>query len=284
MSTSLESASIRLTNAERNALNIQLERDGYVILPQKLPDDLIADVLDAIDRISAQIRAADPATSSIKQQNCVDLDLAFLRLVMYEPALQLTYDAFGPMFHLNQSNFVSRVKEAEDLSNFVTSSPWHADGPRPNLFPAVNGAMGLHYLKFGYFLTDLTHGTGGSLQIVRGSHTHLELDGKGKDFNIEDYADDFVQIDCEAGTVVAFHQAQWHAAPPNLSDIERKNVYVSYCPTWMRPVDREFPTEEQIAGLTPEERWILGEPRRAQRWWIPNKDDLNRMSRFKRDV
>ncbi len=283
MSTSLEATSTRLTNIERDSLNAQLERDGYVILPQKLPDDLMADVLEAIDRISAQIRAADPATTSIKQQNCVDLDPAFLRLVMYEPALQLTYDAFGAMFHLNQSNFVSRVKEAEDLSNFVTSSPWHADGPRPNLFPAVNGAMGLHYLKFGYFLTDLTHGTGGSLQIVRGSHTHLELDGKGKNFNIEDYADDFVQIDCEAGTVVAFHQAQWHAAPPNLSDIERKNVYVSYCPTWMRPVDREFPTEEQIAGLTPEERWILGEPRPAQRWWIPNKDDLNRMSRFKRD-
>lgn len=283
MSSSLESTSIRLTNAERDALNAQLERDGYVILPQKLPDDLMSALLEAIDRLSAQIRAAQPSTTSIKQQNCVDLDPAFLRLVMYEPALQLTYDAFGPMFHLNQSNFVSRVKEAEDLSNFVTSSPWHADGPRPNLFPAVNGGMGLHYLKFGYFLTDLTHGTGGSLQVVRGSHTHLELDGKGKHFKIEDYADDFVQIDCEAGTVVAFHQAQWHAAPPNLSDIERKNVYVSYCPTWMRPVDREFPSEEQLVGLTPEERWILGEPRPAQRWWIPNKDDLQRMARFKRD-
>lgn len=284
MSTSLESTSTRFTNAERDVLNTQLECDGYVVLPQKLPDDLMNDVLNAIDRISAQIRADQTGTSSIKQQNCVDLDPAFLRLVMYEPALQLTYDAFGPMFHLNQSNFVSRVKEAEDLSNFVTSSPWHADGPRPNLFPAVNGGMGLHYLKFGYFLTDLTHGTGGSLQIVRGSHKRLELDGKGKDFRIEDYAGDFVQIDCEAGTVVAFHQAQWHAAPPNLSDIERKNVYVSYCPTWMRPVDREFPTDEQLIGLSPEERWILGEPRPAQRWWIPNKDDSNRMSRFKRDA
>ena len=46
---------------------------------------------------------------------------------------------------------------------------------------------------------------------------------------------------CEPGTVVVFHQAQWHAAPPNLSDAVRHNVYISYCPTWMRP-PRKVPT------------------------------------------
>ncbi len=278
-----EHQSIRLTNAERDDLMTAIDQDGYVVLPHKLPTGLMNNVLAAIDRITAETRAAKPGTQSVKRQNCVDLDPAFRHLVMYQPALQMAYDAFGPMFHLNQSNFVSRVKEAVDLKDFAVSAPWHADGPRPKLFPQVNGAMGLHYLKFGYFLTDLTHGTGGSLQVVRGSHKRLELDGKGKDFNIEDYADDVVQIDCESGSIVAFHQAQWHAAPPNMSDIERKNVYVSYCPTWMRPVDRDFPSEEQLSGLNPEECWILGEPRPALRWWLPSGDDNQRMGRYTRD-
>ncbi|MEM7032897.1 MAG: phytanoyl-CoA dioxygenase family protein [Chloroflexota bacterium] len=271
-----------LTNQQRDALMAQIERDGYAILPYKLPADVIDQALAAIDRISAEIRADNPGQRSVKMQNCVDTDPAFRRLMMYTPALQMAYDVFGPMFHLNQSNFVSRPRD-EDRPDFVASSPWHCDGPRPGLFPDVNGTMGLHYLKFGYFLTDLTHGTGGSLQVVRGSHSRAELDGKTDgSFDIQDYADDLVQFDCEAGTIVAFHQAQWHAAPPNLSDVERKNVYISYCPTWMRPVDRDFPSEADLVGLTDEERWLLGEPRPALRWWLPSPEDRERMGRFAR--
>lgn len=271
-----------LTSVNRDAILAQINTDGYAVLPEKLPPDMVTELLAAIDRLSGEIRTNNPGQQSVKQQNCVDLDPAFRKLMMYSPALQLCHDLFGPMFHLNQSNFVSRPRD-EHRPDFVASSPWHSDGPRPRLFPDVDGAMGLHYLKFGYFLTDLTHGTGGSLQVVRGSHRRPELDGKRRDaFDIADYKDDLVQFDCEPGTVVAFHQAQWHAAPPNLSDVERKNVYISYCPTWMRPVDREFPSEEALHGLTDEERWLLGEPRPALRWWLPSEEDRLRMERFAR--
>lgn len=273
----------RLTDRQRDDLMARLDEDGYVVLPEKLPGAWVGELIGAIDRIAGEERAGAAHPASVKVQNCVDADPAFRRLLMYEPALQLAYDAFGPLFHLCQSNLVSRPNDGTGAADFISSSPWHADGPRPNLFPKVDGAMGLHYLKFGYFLTDLTHGDGGSLMVVRGSHRRPELDGRGKTFRIEDYADDVVKFDCEAGTVVAFHQAQWHAAPPNESAIERKNVYVSYCPTWMRPLDREFPTEAQLAGLTDEERWLLGEPRPAQRWWLPRENDAQRTARFRRD-
>ncbi len=278
----------RLTNAERDTLNAQLERDGFAVLPRKLPQELVESVMGAIDRLTAEKRRENTAVKSVKMHNCVVQDSAFLALVMYEPALQLTYDAFGPMFHLNQSNFISRVKEEDQEAakkDFATSIDWHADGPRPINFPRVNSAMGLHYLKFGYFLTDLTHGTGGSLEVVRGSHERDELDGKkGADFDISDYQTDVVRFDVEVGSVVAFHQALWHAAYPNQSDIERKNVYISYCPTWMRPVDRDFPTEAELAGLKSEERWILGEPRPSPlRWWLPSAEDKERLARFARD-
>jgi len=285
--TSLKSStdhnSLRLCDTQREELIGDLERDGYVVLPQKLPSDLMSEALAAIDRLAVQMRQQNPDLESIKLQNCVDYDAAFRHLMMYEPALQLCFDVFGPMFHLNQSNLVSRPREDQAQADFISSTPWHADGPRPNMFPNINGAMGLHYLKFGYFLTDLTHGNGGSLQVIRGSHRRPELDGKKGRFIVEEYADDLVQFDCEAGTVVAFHQAQWHAAPPNLSDVERKNIYISYCPTWMRPLDREFPSAEQLQRLSDEERWLLGEPRPAQRWWLPNSDDFSRMARFRRD-
>lgn len=281
---------IRLTDAQREQLMTSLDQDGFMVLPGLLPDSIRQSALAAIDRLALRERNANPSKRSVKIANIVDADPSFRALLTYEPALQLAYDCFGPMFHLCQSNLVSRPRDAV-VNDFIGSSPWHADGPRPNLFPAVNGGMGLHYLKFGYFLTDLTHGTGGSLQVVRGSHLRPELDRKGAAFRIEDYASDLVQIDCPAGTVIAFNQAQWHAAPPNRSDIERKNCYVSYCPTWMRPLDREFPTADSLAGATPEERWLLGEAlpamvdgRISSRWWLPSDEDVSRMSRFSRDA
>jgi ectoine hydroxylase-related dioxygenase (phytanoyl-CoA dioxygenase family) len=272
----------RLSDDQRDHLMADLERDGYVVLPGLLPPDLCKATLSAIDRIAAAERAANPGKRSVKIQNAVDRGEEFRTLMMYEPALQLAYDCFGPMFHLCQSNFFSRPRDPA-INDFLGSSPWHADGPRPGLFPKISGVMGMHYLKFGYFLSDLTHTTGGSLQVVRGSHLRPELDHKGANFKIDDYASDLVQIDCPAGTVVAFNQAQWHAAPPNRSDIERKNCYFSYCPTWMRPVDRDFPSTQSLEGATEEQRWLLGEPRPAMRWWLPDGQDVARMGRFARD-
>jgi hypothetical protein len=153
----------RLSDEQRTTLMNQLESDGYFVLPGTLSADLNEQCISAIDRITQQAQRENPTQKSVKRQNCVDLDPAFLRLMMYQPALQLAYDAFGPMFHLCQSNFVSRARVSTRTLDFVSGTPWHADGPRPNLFPRVRGehgpAMGLHYLKFGYFLRILPTAT-----------------------------------------------------------------------------------------------------------------------------
>jgi hypothetical protein len=52
------------------------------------------------------MQAKSDTPKSVKVMNCVDEDPAFLDLVMFGPALQLTYDVFGPTFHLCQSNFI----------------------------------------------------------------------------------------------------------------------------------------------------------------------------------
>jgi ectoine hydroxylase-related dioxygenase (phytanoyl-CoA dioxygenase family) len=276
----------QLTTAERDQLLATLERDGFCTLPMRLPEGLHQRVEAAIDRVAAQRRAADPGLVGVKVQNCVDEDQAFRDLMCFTPALQLCHDVFGPMLQLNQSNMVSRPKAREGVNgNGADSIGWHADGPRPGLFPRVGPerAMGLHYLKFGYFLNDVPI-DGSPLQVVRGSHRRDEKDGRGGAFDIADYAADLVTLTVPAGTIIAFHQALWHAAAPNSSGVERKNVYLSYCPTWMRPGAREFPTEAQLEGCTPVERWLLGEPRPALRWWLPNEEDRSRLAAYGRQV
>jgi len=273
---------VPLSDDERTKILEKIDQDGYAIIPRRLSPDRIKTLIEAIDKIVDTVRGENK-TQSVKIADCVGKDAAFKELMMFPPAVQLAYDSFGPIFHLCQSNFISRPKDVAALSDYISASPWHADGPRPGLFPKVNGANGLHYLKFGYFLTDLTHGNGGPLQVVTGSHKKPELDGiPHSKFDIKDFEKDVVTFNVEAGTIVAFHQAQWHAAPPNYSDIERKNIYISYCPSWLKPLDREFPNEEKLKGESKELRWILSEPRPPIRWWLPSTEDLTVLDKYKR--
>jgi ectoine hydroxylase-related dioxygenase (phytanoyl-CoA dioxygenase family) len=267
---------------QRESLLAEIDATGYAILPNKMPEALRLEAIAAILEIVRERRRERPELTSLKVPNCVDDGLAFRKLLMYPAALQLAHDLLGPMFHLIQSNFFYRERNPRDTQDWFAGTPWHADAPRPNLFPQINGVAGLHYLKFSFFLTDLTAGNGGSLQIVKGSHKRPELDNRGDEFRIEDYQSDVVQFDCEPGTVVAFHQGLWHAADVNRSEQPRINAYYSYGPTWLRPLDREFPAMQAIAALTAEERWLLGEPRPALNWWWPSEDGLHRMDRYKR--
>src|SRR5258708_7301056 len=103
MSALATEVEVRLSDAQRDTLVAQIERDGYAILPDKLPPELMAENLEAIDRIAARMRkerqalhqdASKPVQRSVKLQHCVEHDPAFRKLMLYTPALQLCYDFF----------------------------------------------------------------------------------------------------------------------------------------------------------------------------------------------
>lgn len=258
-----------LSDAERDRLVADFERDGFVLMPQ-LDADLHHACLEAVARL------AEAYGPEFKQDNCVDADPALRRLMMWTPAMQLAVDLLGPGVQLNQSNCIRRPA-SEGARNWVNGAPWHTDGPTPRKFPRVAGMMGLHYVKFGYFLSDLRGGDGGSLQVIRGSH-RMAADGKPP---LED-PERVVTFDCAPGTVVAFHQALWHAAPLNQSDQPRQNCYYSYSPTWMRPYDRDTITAEEAARLPREEAFLLGAPREWVRWWKPGQEECDALARYAR--
>ena len=60
-------------------------------------------------------------------------------------------------------------------------------------------------------------------------------------------------------------------------------IYLSFCPAWMRPLNRTDPTLAQIQHLSAEERWLMGEPRPAADYIWPRPETVQRMARFARD-
>ena len=260
-----------LSDAQRRELMLELSVNGSVILPHTISDTLLNQCLEALDRIAHEERQGDNNTA-VKLTNIIDRDPIFRRLMLWTPALQLSYDAFGPSFHLCQSNLVSRPPNDNPSNNFIDATPWHSDGPRPRMLPHVGQSMGMIYLKFGFFFSDVTGPQDGPLKIIRGSHLSAEVAEQSRDVIETQYGDQLEAFHIPAGTVIAFHQAQWHAADAPYGDIERKNAYISYTPTWVKPMDRDLHHQDDIVNGTSDiERLLLGAYREPFQFWVPKQ-------------
>jgi hypothetical protein len=250
----------------------QFERDGFVLLPP-LDPLVIARTEAAVDDLWRKQTGGD-ATAAIKFDNAVMQHQAFLDLIIDPLILRAVVEQFGPGAQLHQFNVTVRPYRPEDAATSAADGiDWHADGPRPRQFPLTNGQFGLFYLKVGLFLSDLTHGNGGALQVIPGSHKLPEL-CKAADFDSSNY--DVVTLNVAAGSRVLFHQALWHAAFPNRSQMTRKAIYYSYSPLWLRPIDRRGPDEALLRDkqVTPLMRQLLSDFEQPLDFWLPKVDRL----------
>ena len=268
-----------LSDAERDDLLERVAEDGYAVLPHELPG-WMADAAEwELDRLCAEELEKNPDRKKIGTDNLVDKAPIFRRLMMYEPALQLAYDVFGPMFHVGQSRLKASIRGDNAIN-------WHSDGP-VNL-PRVEGRNGLHTLRFGYYLSDLIDEGSGSLEVIRGSHLTPAIHGSDsvkfrEQFRPEDFGEDYVQLRVKRRTVAVINQAIYHRAEENQTDHMRKALYIQYCPTWMYPWDRHEPTEESLAGAGPVERYLLGERRDPKRRMQSVQGDYERMKAYARE-
>ena len=275
-----------LTIAQRDQLMQDLDRDGFIILPFKLPAWMIEETERAMDRCVDETRKSDPQRMLFDRTNVVELDPIFRRLMMYKPALQLSYDCFGPQFVLGQDQYRIKYPGAGDGADRID---WHSDGPAN--FPEVDGRCALHTLRFGYMISDGRAPDCGGIDAIRGSHKKRVLHARRQlhwepfqGYRPEDFTEDYVEIRGEAGTVYAFHNALWHRALANLSDKPRKLAYFQYTPTWMRPIQRNEPSHYDIQLYSAEERWLLSEPRPGMSWMYPTEVDNQRLARFSREA
>ena len=273
-----------LTDAQRDDCLAAIDRDGFTILPHLLPQDMIDRANAYIDECCARFDREERDHPRYTETNIVEHDPVFREFLLYLPALQLSYDVFGPMFHLGQDKWTRKFRASEGMS-----LKWHSDGPIG--FPEVDGRCPLHTLRFGYFMSDATHDDSGTLEVIRGSHRKRVLHAQDsihwRPFNghrQDDFETDHVTVQGPAGTIVAFHNGIWHCSRNNRSDIPRTIVYFQYCPCMIHPVHRAVPYPGDLSPYTEEERWLLGEPREPGGWYMGTDEHKQRMGRFRRGL
>jgi ectoine hydroxylase-related dioxygenase (phytanoyl-CoA dioxygenase family) len=251
----------------------ELERDGYLVLPGALGGDLLRRLLEAVDRVYEEERAAGRAAEdgSLHLLDFLHRDAAFLQLLDLPDTLSaagclLGWNIYAYHCHLDVHPPSGAVREARWL--------WHQDGGRQNLELETEPTRPRLSLKVAYFLTDVSAPGCGNLTVVPGSHVRNMLSRtRGPEPGVA-APEGAVPVLAPAGTAVVFDRRLWHARGENTSELTRKALFVGYTYRWIRPRENGLRGAIDLSRLTPLRRQLLGAASNDLGYWIPTTDDV----------
>jgi ectoine hydroxylase-related dioxygenase (phytanoyl-CoA dioxygenase family) len=235
----------------------QWEEEGYLLIEQALPENEVAALLDATDRVVAHRRetfgqgAAGGGEHAYKIVRAVEEDAALDLLIDHPTTLPVLLDLLGPSLQiLGTEIFVRRPAPGHE-----PLIEWHKDGgPALARILCQPGSPALQ-VKIQYFLTDLSEPDSGNFLLVPGSHRRpFPEDGKVPD---EDLAR-AVQVLAKPGDALIFPWALWHAVAPNHSGRVRKSVTFRWGQLFCRPYDYEQLPAHLLARWTSRQSRLFG--------------------------
>ncbi|MFO1327095.1 MAG: phytanoyl-CoA dioxygenase family protein [Rubrivivax sp.] len=200
----------RLSDAQLDAL----DRDGFVVVPDFVPHDL----LQALRTRIAEVAAAEGERAghefkheagALRLANCVDKGEPFERAVAMPAILQAVGHVLGPAFKLSSLN----VRTA--LPRNGIAQPLHCD------MAAVPDERGAWVCNVIWMLDDFTPDNGPT-RAVPGTHRTGRLPDAPS-------LPGEVRITGRAGTVVVMNAHLWHGGDANQTDRPRTALHSFYC-------------------------------------------------------
>ena len=220
-----------LTKEER----LQFEKNGFFIVKDALPPQMVEDLTVVVDRLDAQYRL-EQGIGPHDRLNIMDFlgkDDLFLELLDWPTTFPKVWGTLGWHLQLYHSHLgiSPPVDPAEKPEKKRLG--WHQDSGRLNRDLETTPRPRIS-LKIGYFLTDTTEIGRANFYVVPGSHleNELELPADGASD-----PDGTMAVQAAPGDAVFFDRRLWHAASPNFTDVSRKVLFYGYSCRWLRPRD-----------------------------------------------
>ena len=269
----------RLTEEERAGF----ERDGYLVVENVLPPEMIEALTVRVDRLDAQYRTVMGLGPHevLELIDFVGKDDFFLELLDWPKTFAKVWEILGWHIQLYHSHMNITPPVASRERGQRQRLGWHQDSGRLNI--DLEGSYRPRIsLKVGYFLTDTVDEKRGNFYVVPGTHLQngLDLPGDG----VADPAG-ALALRIKAGSALFFDRRLFHAASPNYSDIARKVVFYGYSYRWLKPRDnmtvdhvmhRCSPIRQQLLGAptTPVSRWGNRGGDSGSGFTSPNEEDV----------
>ena len=214
----------------------QFHREGYLVLHDILPPDLIEELKVDLDRALADgkedsVYGIDLETRKfVRSQYGMDLETrmfeqsrANLRLFDWEPVVSFAEALIAPPCHVIHNNSFRTHTDG-------AISGWHQDDPPHFLVtegePPTNIRLPVLLFTANYYLTDVTEPKYGPTEVIPGSHMFGA--SPPSDMKGTKWEDKVVPCLGKAGTVVMFNNQVWHRGAPNESDRIRYITQISY--------------------------------------------------------
>ena len=224
----------------------RLDRDGFTVLENAIPAELLAELKAALAAIEQEHNfgyrdTAFEGTHTTRIYNLLSYHPAFAKIPVFEGALPLIERILDPGLQLSSLSAICPGPGQQP-------QPLHSDSqmiplPRPHVPIAVNSM---------WALSDFRE-ENGATRIVPGSH----LADHDPDYDgVYDSAHDVVCAEMDAGSILVWHSTLWHGGGHNRSQARRDGIACYYCAGWLRQ------QENQQLGIEMER--LRGFPRRLQ--------------------
>jgi hypothetical protein len=200
----------------------QFHRDGYLVLHDVIPPELIQPLKDDLDRA---LNHAPPKPGAVAElvMRMFEQSKANLALFELEPVVTFAEKLLKYDPHVVHNNSF-RTPPGGGISG------WHQDDPPMYLVtegePPTNVRLPVMLFTANYYLTDVEDPKYGTTEVIPGSH----LFGGSPPVKMEGSKWESQIVPCvgRAGTVVMFNNQVWHRGGPNQSDRVRYITQVSY--------------------------------------------------------
>ncbi len=239
-----------LTEAEHR----EFEENGYLVLDEVLPTSMVDGLVEATDRINAQIRQ-ERGVGPNERMTIRDVvwrhDL-LLDLVDYPTIFPKVWGILGWNIQIYHT-VIAYTPPPPSGETEVQYQGWHQDSDQLNRDLEFSPRPRIS-IKVAFFLSDCTQPGRANFWAIPGTHLMDEYDIP-KDGTLPQGAQPIL---CPAGGAIIFDRRLWHTVTSNISNITRKVLFYGYSYRWLRPRDDQT-VEHLFEHCDPIRRQILGD-------------------------
>ena len=261
----------RLTDDER----LTFERNGFLIVENALPADLVERLTAVVDRVDAEYRS-EHGVSPYERVNILDFvgyDELFLELLDWPTTFPKVWGLLGWNIQLYHSHMpISPPLPPEERPSKIELG-LHQDSDRLNKELETDPQPRVS-LKVAYFLTDTRDLGRANLYLAPGSHVRSRSAARPSRTDSGMDGKEAVAVQVAPGTAVFFDRRIWHSASDNISDVARKVLFYGYSYRWLRPRDDMTASIRFMDRCDPIRRQLLGASTGGLGYTSPSDEDV----------
>lgn len=249
----------------------QFEDDGYFVVEDAVPQEIVEKLTVAFDRVGAEHLGKDelPQDTRFNMLDFVGKDDIFIEMLDWYTTFPKVWGILGWNVKLYHSHMIALPPLPPEERDKTGRLGWHQDSGRLNIElegeprPRVS-------LKVAYFLTDTSVPGRGNFSVIPGSQKYNSVKMPEDDKADPENA---TPVYAKPGTAVFFDRRLWHAVGRNTSDIMRKVLFYGYSYRWLQPRDN-MTVEQYMDKSDPIRQQILGKSTGGMGYTSPGDADV----------